>query len=177
MPEILTFIPQAARAGARTRLTLSPTPPVLCLSTTRPSQAAGHDKHSPDLIMAAVKSMVSRSDSPRMKTAISHAPAAQDSRFIGLQEISHLHYHREDFIFCYHFVIYQPARNHGPYSGWDLESLRETRVGTWKRYLQDTQAVASLTQSYTPLPPLLHTRVHHVENTQQLFKISSFPHL
>lgn len=84
MPEPLTFMPQAARAGARTRLTLSPTPPVLCLSTTRPSQAAGHDKHFPEFIMAEVKSMVSLSDSPRIQTAISHAPAAQDSRFIGL---------------------------------------------------------------------------------------------
>ena len=60
-----TFIPQAARAGARMRLTLSPTPPVLCLSTTLPFHSAGQGpRRSPESLIAPVRHTISSSVSP-----------------------------------------------------------------------------------------------------------------
>jgi len=66
--------PQAARAGTRTMLTLSPTPPVLCLPTTSPDQSDGWRSRPPDLIIASVNAAVSESVIPRTYTAISIAP-------------------------------------------------------------------------------------------------------
>lgn len=69
-----TLQPQAASAGARTRLTLSPTPPVECLSTINPLHSSGHDITSPDDIISLVKVVVSAVTIPRCQMAISMAP-------------------------------------------------------------------------------------------------------
>ena len=75
-PEIMgTLRPAAARAGASTRLTwtqdqsqlllphsfitLSPTPPVLCLSSTRCLHSSGHSRLTPLSTMALVSQAVS----------------------------------------------------------------------------------------------------------------------
>ena len=68
--------PQAARAGTRTTLTLSPTPPVLCLPTTTPDQSEGKRSRPPDWTIASVSAAVSESLIPRRQTAISIAPAS-----------------------------------------------------------------------------------------------------
>ncbi len=74
-PEIMgTLTPQAATNGARINDTLSPTPPVLCLSTLTPRM----DLRSitrPELIMHLVRWNVSSSFMPLRKTAIRSAEA------------------------------------------------------------------------------------------------------
>ena len=72
-PETIgTMQPQAAANGASSRLTLSPTPPVLCLSTLGPGMSE-KSKRSPELAMARVRSAVSASDSPRHMVAMRNA--------------------------------------------------------------------------------------------------------
>ena len=90
-----TFIPQAARAGARIRLTLSPTPPVLCLSTTRLRHSAGQVSTSPDCIMAFVRVMVSWVLKPFRNAAISHAPVQKRCKRVCL----HGHVHTSGVVF------------------------------------------------------------------------------
>ena len=64
-PEIIgTFSPQAARAGAKMIETLSPTPPVECLSTTRWLQSLGQAKTFPESLIALVRKIVEFSSSP-----------------------------------------------------------------------------------------------------------------
>ena len=67
-----TLKPQAASAGARGSDTLSPTPPVLCLSTTHHS--GGQLSTRPDRVMAEVSWVTSLCTIPRVKMAISSAP-------------------------------------------------------------------------------------------------------
>jgi hypothetical protein len=56
-PEIIgTYAPHAARIGARIKLTLSPMPPVECLSTTGPRSQASL---VPDAALARVSATVS----------------------------------------------------------------------------------------------------------------------
>ena len=71
---LLALRPQAARAGARTRLVLSPTPPVLCLSTTRCRHLSGQWRTRPDDAMHRVSWTVSSSVMPHSRIAISSAP-------------------------------------------------------------------------------------------------------
>jgi len=64
--------PAAAISGTSTMLVLSPTPPVLCLSTVgRPIPS--HSSSRPLATMARVMASVSASDIPCQRTAISHA--------------------------------------------------------------------------------------------------------
>ena len=64
-PEIIgTLSPQAARAGAKMIETLSPTPPVECLSTTRWLQSLGQAKTFPESLIALVRKIVEFSSSP-----------------------------------------------------------------------------------------------------------------
>src|SRR6266702_4210385 len=64
-PVILpTATPQAATKGATASVTLSPTPPVLCLSTTGEIVSRTWSS-SPERAMASVKSPVSRASMPR----------------------------------------------------------------------------------------------------------------
>lgn len=64
-PLLLIQQPQAARAGARTRLTLPPTPPVERLSTSCWHQASGHSSFRPQLAwVSATVSFGSMSRSP-----------------------------------------------------------------------------------------------------------------
>ncbi len=51
---------------------LSPTPPVLCLSTLTPGMA-DRSTRTPDCTMASVSQVVSSGDMPRSQTAISQA--------------------------------------------------------------------------------------------------------
>ncbi len=67
-----TFTPQAAAKGAAIKVTLSPTPPVECLSTFTPSIPL-RSSTSPLAIMACVSASVSARLMPRMHTAISQA--------------------------------------------------------------------------------------------------------
>ena len=71
---VFTLQPQAASAGANTRLTLSPTPPVECLSTTSPAHSFGHDSTSPDDIISLVRVTISVLIIPFCQIAISMAP-------------------------------------------------------------------------------------------------------
>ena len=64
-----TFTPQAAASGWMTSESLSPTPPVECLSAVGKS----HDRHSPERIIASVRSAVSRAVIPRQQIAIASA--------------------------------------------------------------------------------------------------------
>ena len=59
-PEIIgTNAPQAASAGARTRLMWSPTPPVECLSSTGPPRSAARQSSTvPESVMARVRATV-----------------------------------------------------------------------------------------------------------------------
>ena len=69
-PEIIgTGTPQAAASGARLRDTLSPTPPVECLSTLMPG-VSERSSTSPDLSMAWVQAPSSTGSSPLKKTAM-----------------------------------------------------------------------------------------------------------
>ena len=67
-----TLTPQAAASGAAINVTLSPTPPVECLSTLMPSIWL-RSRTSPLRTMTCVKANVSALVMPRMQTAISHA--------------------------------------------------------------------------------------------------------
>src|SRR5919112_2605507 len=65
--------PQAATAGARTRLTASPTPPVECLSRTGPGRSQA--SRVPERVMARVSATRSSTESPRKNTAMAKAAA------------------------------------------------------------------------------------------------------
>ena len=67
-----TFTPHAAASGAAISVTLSPTPPVECLSTLIPGIAL-RSRTSPLSTMAWVSASVSAGVMPRMHTAINHA--------------------------------------------------------------------------------------------------------
>ena len=69
---LATVPPQAATRGAITRVVVSPTPPVECLSTFMPGRSE-RSTTSPECIMAEVSSLTSRSVMPCQHTAISHA--------------------------------------------------------------------------------------------------------
>ena len=62
-PIVATLTPQAATIGPATRVVLSPTPPVLCLSALIPSMG---DKStiSPEWAISRVRSVISRSSIP-----------------------------------------------------------------------------------------------------------------
>ena len=71
LPDILhTFKPQLANTGTIIKVTLSPTPPVECLSTTIPLYL-DKSKVSPLLIKTSVKLIVSSSLIPFIAIAIS----------------------------------------------------------------------------------------------------------
>ena len=67
-----TVTPREAARGARTSETLSPTPPVECLSTRGPGRS-DRSYTSPEPIMARVRSPVSRGSIPRRNTAMARA--------------------------------------------------------------------------------------------------------
>ena len=67
-----TLTPQAAASGAATSVTLSPTPPVECLSTLIPWIAL-RSSTSPLETIACVSASVSAAVMPRMQTAINQA--------------------------------------------------------------------------------------------------------
>ena len=72
-PDIIgTLTPQAATMGARTRETLSPTPPVECLSTKGPAMPE-RSMTLPERSMTSVRSAVSALLMPLKKTAMSQA--------------------------------------------------------------------------------------------------------
>ena len=74
-PEIIgTKPPQAAIAGARIRLTLSPTPPVECLSRMGPGRLSGFQSSTvPERVMASVSATRSSRSMPRKNTAMQKA--------------------------------------------------------------------------------------------------------
>ena len=73
LPDILaTGTPQAAQRGAKIKVVLSPTPPVLCLSTLKPS-ISDKSTISPEFAIASVKRDVSFSFIPFKKIAIRRA--------------------------------------------------------------------------------------------------------
>ena len=65
------FAPQAAHSGTSTRVVVSPTPPVECLSTGMPPTSGC--SISPERAMARVRSAVSRASMPFKRMAISRA--------------------------------------------------------------------------------------------------------
>ena len=69
---LATFTPQAATSGTSTRLVVSPTPPVECLSTFTPEMGL-KSSMSPEAAISIVRSTVSRSVMPLMAMAISMA--------------------------------------------------------------------------------------------------------
>src|SRR3954453_22571972 len=72
-PEIIgTAAPQAARIGARISETLSPTPPVECLSSTGRSRS--QSSTTPESRMPVVSATRSSPSRPRRKNAIASAP-------------------------------------------------------------------------------------------------------
>ncbi len=72
-PEIIgTGTPAAATSGASTSDTLSPTPPVECLSTLTPAMS-DRSRTVPLCSIARVSATVSSSLSPRRNTAIKNA--------------------------------------------------------------------------------------------------------
>ena len=74
-PEIIgTVTPHAAASGASTRLVLSPTPPVECLSTLGPGSSE-RSSTSPVRIIASVSATVSAGVMPLKKTAMVKAEA------------------------------------------------------------------------------------------------------
>ena len=74
-PDIIgTFTPHAAASGARTSDVLSPTPPVLCLSTFTPGMP-DRSTRMPDRTIASVSQAVSSAVMPRRTMAISRAEA------------------------------------------------------------------------------------------------------
>src|SRR5580765_171190 len=76
-PEIIgTKPPHAAMIGASIRLTLSPTPPVECLSRTGPGRfAPAQSSTSPECVIACVSATVSAPDKPFRNIAIAIAAA------------------------------------------------------------------------------------------------------
>ncbi len=66
-----TGTPQAATSGATTSVVLSPTPPVECLSTTRPNRE--RSSRSPERTIDAVSAAVSVASIPRHTTAMQNA--------------------------------------------------------------------------------------------------------
>ena len=64
--------PQDATIGPRTRVVLSPTPPVECLSTFTPGSEA-RSMRVPESRMARVSARVSRVSMPRQQMAMSRA--------------------------------------------------------------------------------------------------------
>jgi len=64
--------PQEAAMGPRIKVVLSPTPPVLCLSTLRPGTGE-RSIRAPESRMARVKARVSTVVMPRQQIAISNA--------------------------------------------------------------------------------------------------------
>ena len=74
-PEIIgTYTPQAAASGARTRLVLSPTPPVECLSTLGPGSSE-RSSTSPVRIIDSRERDRSAGVMPWKKTAMARAEA------------------------------------------------------------------------------------------------------
>ena len=75
-PEIIgTAPPQAATIGASSRLTLSPTPPVECLSSAGPGRpASDQSSTSPESRIAPVSAMRSAGVMPRSTIAMASAP-------------------------------------------------------------------------------------------------------
>ena len=72
-PEIIgTGTPQAATSGASASETLSPTPPVECLSTFAPGTSE-RSSTSPERSIASVSARTSGSSMPRKKTAMQKA--------------------------------------------------------------------------------------------------------
>lgn len=71
---LLTWQPQAARVGARTRLALPPTSPVECLSTSCWRRASGHSSFCPELARAWVSATVSFRSTPHSRAAMSMVP-------------------------------------------------------------------------------------------------------
>ena len=72
-PDIIgTTTPQAAASGARISEVLSPTPPVLCLSTFSPGRS-DRSTLTPEWTIASVRSAVSSAVMPRRTIAISRA--------------------------------------------------------------------------------------------------------
>jgi len=67
-----TLTPHAAASGAAIRVTLSPTPPVECLSTLIPGIAL-RSSTSPLATIVWVSASVSAAVMPRMQTAINQA--------------------------------------------------------------------------------------------------------
>ncbi len=76
-PETIgTWAPQAATSGASIKLTLSPTPPVECLSTIGPCRRArSHCMFVPEFDIARVSATRSWMSMPLKKTAIASAAA------------------------------------------------------------------------------------------------------
>jgi hypothetical protein len=66
-----TGAPQAATSGATASVVLSPTPPVECLSTTRPNRV--RSRRWPDRTIAIVSAAISRASMPRKTTAMQKA--------------------------------------------------------------------------------------------------------
>ncbi len=74
-PDIIgTGIPHAAASGASTSEVLSPTPPVLCLSTLTPGTSF-RSTRTPERTIASVSQAVSSFDMPRSRMAMSSADA------------------------------------------------------------------------------------------------------
>ena len=74
-PDILpNTAPQAATRGASTSVTLSPTPPLECLSSTG-RRSTPRSKRLPLSTMALARATVSASDRPRSTMAMSRALA------------------------------------------------------------------------------------------------------
>ena len=72
-PDIFaTGSPHAATSGATASVTLSPTPPVLCLSATGLTRSRMRSC-SPEAAIASVSATVSARDMPRQRIAISSA--------------------------------------------------------------------------------------------------------
>jgi hypothetical protein len=67
-----TTAPAAAARGAATRLVLSPTPPVECLSTFTPGTPE-RSTHSPEAIIRSVIALTSRSLMPEKTVAMRNA--------------------------------------------------------------------------------------------------------
>src|SRR5271163_449488 len=76
-PEIIgTYAPQAASIGASISETLSPTPPVECLSRIGPGRLSSRQSRlAPERVMARVSATRSSSVIPRKKTAMAKAAA------------------------------------------------------------------------------------------------------
>ena len=69
---LATLTPHAASSGTSTRLVVSPTPPVECLSTFTP-EMGDRSSMSPEPAISIVRSTVSRALMPFMAMAISMA--------------------------------------------------------------------------------------------------------